>query len=120
MKRSGFWSLLPGFFAGILNGVFGAGGGIAIVPLLEAQKLPAKKAHATSVAIILPLSVASVISFFIQGVSVRWELLLWLIPTGLVGAWLGSKWLPKLKGIWLRRAFGVLLVYSGIRLLFFR
>lgn len=120
MKRKSFWSLLPGFLAGFLNGIFGAGGGVAIVPLLESQKLPPQKAHATSVAIILPLSIASVISFFIQGVPARFDLLLWLVPAGLVGAWLGAKWLPKMKGSWLKRGFGLLLLYSGIRLLFFR
>lgn len=120
MKTARWSSVLCGLSAGFLNGIFGAGGGVVVVPLLESQKLPPQKAHATSVAIILPLSIASVISMILQGIPVPWELLWWLLPSGLVGAWLGAKWLPKLNGIWLHRAFGALLIYSGIRLLFFR
>ncbi len=111
-------SYLLGFVSGILNGLFGAGGGIAVVPMLEQMDIPPQKAHATSVAIILPLSIASTISYFIQGVPLNTQQLLWLIPFGLMGAILGTIILSKIKSDLLRRIFGAIIIYSGIRMLF--
>ena len=58
-KITGKWgrAALTGGLCGVLNGLFGAGGGIAAVPLLKAGGLEQKKAHATSLAVILPLAV---------------------------------------------------------------
>ena len=57
-----------GALAGIANGIFGAGGGLFLVPLFIGwTKMEEKKAFATSVAVILPLSVASLIVFFCRG-----------------------------------------------------
>ncbi len=64
-------SALIGAAAGFLNGLFGSGGGIAAVPLLEKNGVEKKKAHAESVALIMVLSAAlrtesfSAVSLFI-------------------------------------------------------
>ena len=50
---------LLGLVTGIANGFFGSGGGILAVTLLQKQGLPSRQAHATSIAIILPLSLVS-------------------------------------------------------------
>ena len=48
---------VSGGIAGAICGLFGAGGGILLVPLLmRVHKLPAQKAFATSLAVILPVS----------------------------------------------------------------
>ena len=53
---------------GFVNGFFGGGGGMLLVPLLEkAMKCPVKKSHATAIAIILPISIASAITYIING-----------------------------------------------------
>ena len=44
---------------GFLNGLFGSGGGMLAVPLLEHRGLPPDRAHATSLAVILPLTAVS-------------------------------------------------------------
>lgn len=119
MRTSIAYTLI-GAAAGLLNGLFGAGGGIIVVPLLERLHLKPQQAHATSLAIILPLSVASAISFWMQGIRVPPLYLLWLLPAGFAGAWLGSKWLPHVRGTLLQRIFGVFLVISGARLIWFR
>lgn len=105
-----------GFLAGLLNGLLGAGGGVVLVPMLQ-RKLEAKRAHATAVAIILPLCVVSAISFALQGVTVPLDLLGLLVLSGLVGAFVGSKLLCRVNNLWLTRGFGLLLIYSGARLL---
>ena len=50
-------AVLAGAAGGAANGFFGSGGGLLSVPALESGGLETKKAHATSLAIMLPLSV---------------------------------------------------------------
>ena len=53
---------------GFVNGFFGGGGGMLLVPLLEkVMKCPVKKSHATAIAIILPISIAGAITYVING-----------------------------------------------------
>ena len=57
-----FLPYLSGALAGALNGLFGTGGGIVLVPLLlRVHRLPAQRAFATSLAIILPLSAVTLL-----------------------------------------------------------
>ena len=59
MKNTGK-SLVTGALAGIANGLFGSGGGLFLVPLFTKWLgLEQRRAFATSVAVILPLSAVS-------------------------------------------------------------
>ena len=51
--------IIIGLASGLLNGFFGAGGGIMAVPLLQKAGVPTEKSHATSIAVILPLTPVS-------------------------------------------------------------
>lgn len=114
MKKLKF--MLTGAIAGTLNGLFGAGGGMVVVPILGRCGLPAEQAHATSIAVILPLSIVSSILYLTIG-RISLESALPYLPLGLVGAIIGSKLLTKLKKVWLHRIFGVIVLYSAVRLL---
>ena len=107
--------LLAGGLAGIANGLFGGGGGSVLVPLLTRYcGLDQRRAFATSVAVILPLCALSVgIYFFRSGLDVM-AALPYLIG-GTVGGWAGGKWFKGVKVLWLKRAFGLLLIYGGVR-----
>ncbi|WP_040197860.1 sulfite exporter TauE/SafE family protein [Candidatus Soleaferrea massiliensis] len=107
---------LIGFFGGILNGLFGAGGGMVVVPFLEKTGLEPQKSHATSISIILPLSIFSVVLYLMGGRFSIQDALIFL-PSGLVGAAVGAFLLPKIPNKWLRKIFAVLIVISSIRLL---
>ena len=48
-----------GALVGICNGFFGGGGGMIAVPLLKKLGLSERRAHATAIFVILPLSVVS-------------------------------------------------------------
>lgn len=104
-----------GALAGAANGFFGAGGGLFLVPLLISwAKIEQQKAFATSVAVILPLSaVSAVIYWFRDGIDIAaaWPYLL----GGLIGGIIGGKLFKNLDMVWLRRAFGLLILYGGIR-----
>ena len=58
MGKSSFKLYLLGFITGLINGVFGSGGGMIIVPaLVFLVGLEDYKAHATAISIILPISI---------------------------------------------------------------
>ena len=107
---------LPGFFAGILNGLLGAGGGTVIVPMLEHAGLPPRKAHATSIAVIVPLCVLSAALYMRNG-SLSLPTALPFIPAGLAGAFVASRLLPHIPENALRRIFGLFMLYAAGRLL---
>lgn len=116
LKRPKYYAL--GFFAGILNGFFGAGGGLLAVPMLKAVKLDAKKAHATSISIIAPLCALSGALTLLSGEYKSLDMLLWLIPTGLVGAFVGTLILKKINQRLLGIIFATIMIISAVRLLF--
>lgn len=116
LKHSKAYYYIVGSITGIANGLFGSGGGMLSVPLLENTGLEAKKAHASSIAITLPLSIISTVIYSFKG-HIDYPLALKFIPLGLLGAILGSKLLKKISNKLLKKIFGVILIISGIRML---
>lgn len=106
---------LAGGLAGVANGLFGGGGGSVLVPLLTGYcRLDQRKAFATSVAVILPLCALSVVIYLFRGGLDLVTALPYLVG-GAAGGWAGGKWFKGVKMPWLRRAFGLLLIYGGVR-----
>ena len=106
---------MAGGLAGIANGFFGGGGGSVLVPLLTGCcRLEQRKAFATSVAVILPLCALSVVIYFLRGGLELAEALPYLIG-GTVGGWIGGKCFKGVKMTWLKRVFGLLLIYGGVK-----
>ena len=109
--------LLAGICAGAVNGLFGAGGGMILVPLLTTlTDLNEDEIFPTSVSIILP---ACFVSLFM---SVKAEQLrfyhLWpyLIGSALGGTLCGI-FGKKIPVKWLHRILGILILWGGIRYL---
>ena len=113
--RSKWKYAIAGGLAGIANGLFGGGGGSVFVPLLTGYcKLDQRRAFATSVAVILPLCALSAGIYLFRGGLDLMTALPYLIG-GTVGGWAGGKWFKGVKMLWLKRAFGLLLIYGGVR-----
>ena len=114
--RTNQWKLIiVGALAGILNGMFGAGGGLILVPLLISWVgMEQKQAFATSVAVMLPISLASYVIFFIKGGNVWSEALPYLLG-GIVGGLLSAKLFKNISAKWLHRIFSLLILYGGIK-----
>lgn len=107
--------LLSGALAGAANGLFGAGGGLFLVPLLIGWiGLDEKRAFATSVAAILPLCIVSYILFCMNGSNVWAQTLPYLIG-GIIGGLLSARLFARVPAVWLHRAFGLLILYGGIK-----
>lgn len=108
--------LLGGMGAGLINGLLGSGGGMVAVPALERSGVEPNRAHATSVAVMLPLSAVSAF-FYLRSGSTALSDALPYIPGGVVGALLGVVLLRRVSPSLLRRLFGGVAVYSGLRIL---
>lgn len=114
MKKLRF--IITGAASGLLNGLFGAGGGMVAVPMLERDGLPARRAHATSLAVIAPLSLLSGALYLYGGRMALGDAWGFILP-GLAGAALGGWLLPRVKTLWLHRIFGLLVLFAAGRLL---
>lgn len=104
--------------AGLANGLFGSGGGLFLVPLFTKWLgMEQRKAFATSVAVILPLSAVSLAVFVLKGGLDFMAALPYLIG-GLAGGILSGLVFQKVPVTLLRRAFGLLILYGGVKALF--
>lgn len=110
-------ALATGVVAGVLSGLFGIGGGVAIVPaLVLILGFEQKTAVGTSLgALILPVAALSVAQYYKAGhVNVKASL---LIGAGIfVGSLLGARVALGTSDLILRRLFAVLLVAVAVRL----
>ena len=117
-KSAWFRPAVSGALAGAVNGFFGGGGGMVLVPLLAGWcGLGQRKAFATSVAIILPLCALSTGIYLFRG-GLDLNAALPSLLGGLLGGWLGGKLFKGLSMDWLRRGFALLLLYGGVKSLF--
>lgn len=107
---------VSGILIGLLNGLFGSGGGLVAVPMLHSAGILGRNAHATSIAIMLPLSLLSGSIYLFKG-QVNLMEALKFIPLGLVGSLCGAYLLPKINTILLKRIFGIMLIFSAVRIL---
>ena len=108
-----------GALAGAVNGLLGTGGGIVLVPLFSSWiGLPQKQAFATSVSVTLVLSAVTATVGFFRGSTEMPDILPFLLG-GLAGGVLCGFFFKKVPVLWLKRIFGALLVFGGIRSVFF-
>ncbi|MBQ8295468.1 MAG: sulfite exporter TauE/SafE family protein [Clostridia bacterium] len=110
------WQTVCGVVVGAANSLFGGGGGMIAVPLLTKTGLDEKRAHATAILVILPISLTSFFFYAFRGlydVNV-------LIPTAIgvtAGGFLGAKLLGKLPTKTVNLLFAALQAAAGLFLL---
>jgi hypothetical protein len=110
-------ALITGSVAGLVNGFFGGGGGMVLIPMLvSCCKLPRQKAFATSVAVILPLCTLSASVYFFHG-NLDLKAASPYLAGGLVGGLIGGKVFRRVSMTWLRRLFALLILYGAWRAL---
>ena len=102
---------------GCVNGFFGGGGGMLCVPFLEKViKMPTKKAHATAIAIIAPITLFSACVYLFKGAAPFPEL--WYSTGGVVaGGIVGALLLNKLPSGIVGGVFALMMAAAGIRLM---
>ncbi|MDP4132427.1 MAG: sulfite exporter TauE/SafE family protein [Bacillota bacterium] len=105
--------ILTGLACGFINGLFGAGGGvISVLALVKFCNMEKKQAHATTVGVILALSIVSITMYFING-FVDWKISFLAGAGGIIGGVTGAKLLNKLPTRYVSRIFGILMLVSA-------
>ena len=108
---------LAGLGAGAVNGLFGAGGGMVLVPLLTGfTKLDDDEIFPSSVSIILPICLVS-LSYSLWGSTVDWSAALPYLIGSAAGGLAAGIWGRKIPTVWLHRLLGVLILWGGVRYL---
>jgi len=107
--------LAAGAASGLLAGLFGAGGGIAAVPLLGKAGYDENQKHASSVFLILGVSAVGALVAVWQDPSVL-KLCLPFLPGTVGGGVAAALLLKKTPGKVLRLIFGGLMVAGAVRL----
>jgi uncharacterized membrane protein YfcA len=108
--------ILLGIAAGFCNGLFGSGGGMIVVPCLEKYAmLEPHKAHATAIAVILPLSVVSIFKYA-SFAKVSIPFLSIVCIGGVIGSFIGAKLLKRFAGKTIKRIFGVAIIIASVRM----
>lgn len=108
---------LAGALAGTVNGLFGAGGGMILVPLLTALTLVREEGiFPASVSIILPICLVS-LSFTAFTAGIPWiQALPWLFGST-AGGILAGLFGKRIPVTWLHRGLGILILWGGFRYL---
>ncbi len=108
---------LAGIGAGAVNGMFGAGGGMVLVPLLTwLTPLDDDEIFPASVSIILPICLIS-LGLTWQSGSVPWDITLPYLIGSTVGGILAGLLGKRIPTVWLHRLLGILILWGGVRYL---
>ncbi len=135
LRRRGVRDLLAlialGGAAGFINGLLGTGGGILLVLAFsraaeksersQAISLPITRrdCYANALSVMLPISLFSAIRYIRAG-AITQAAFSPFIPPSVLGGILGGILLDRLKVSWLRTLFCVLIVISGVFMIFRR
>ena len=112
-----FGAMAAGAGAGTLNGLFGAGGGMVLAPLLGlCTDLKEEQIFPCSVVILLPICILSLL--FADGwAAFSFVQALPYLLGSLLGGICAGLWGKKIPVLWLHRVLGILILWGGIRYL---
>ena len=119
-----FWQFLLGVGIGALTGLLaalcGVGGGLIMVPaFVFLMALDQKSAVATSLAVIIAVSLISTGKYAAASL-VKWQVVLPVVIGASVTAWFATDWLKHLSNETLARVFAVVMILVGLRMLFLK
>ena len=84
MKNNKFKAISLGLITGLVNGLFGSGGGTIAVPFMQRfLKVEEHDSHANAIAVILPLSIMSTF-IYSSHLKVDWNSLLYVSLGGII------------------------------------
>ena len=116
-KNRKYGMVLAGFTAGSVAGLFGAGGGMVLVPLLTAfGNLSEEEIFPASLSIILPICIVTLLITASAGTLPWGEAIPYLLGSTMGGV-LAGMFGNKIPVTWLHRGLGILILWGGWRYL---
>jgi uncharacterized membrane protein YfcA len=116
-KRSIGGIATAGIAAGIINGLFGAGGGMVLIPLLTLlTDLNDDELFSSSLAIMLPICIVALTATALHQPLPLGESIPYLVGSA-AGGILAGMLQGKIPTIWLHRILGLLIIWGGVRYL---
>ena len=117
MKKARWMTAVSGAVTGIINGLFGAGGGMILVPLLRKTGVfDDSEIFPASISIMLPICIVTLTVYNI-GLPLPWSASLPYLVGSAFGGIAAGIWGRKIPVIWLHRILGLLILWGGIRYL---
>ena len=117
-RKRGVFLVIGGLLIGVVNGLFGAGGGMLAVPLLSmVAGLNMKHSHATAILVILPLCAVSSVVYLTKGID-GGDAFLPTILGVILGGILGAYALKKCSNIFLQIFFYGVMFLAGLKMIF--
>lgn len=110
-----FRFVIAGAAAGAVTGIFGAGGGMILVPMLTLlTDLQEEEVFPVSICVILPICLVSLVVHCLQALIPWQDAWGYLLGSALGGIGAGL-WGQKIPAQWLHRALGLLILWGGIQ-----
>ena len=110
--------VILGFFAGILTGIMGIGGGVVLVPmmvlLLGVQQ---HLAQGISMLVIIPTVLVAIFKLRNSHLF-QFRMALLLAAGSMLGSLISSNLVQQIDGAILKRIFGILVIYSSYKMIF--
>jgi len=106
-----------GFLAGILTGIMGVGGGVVLVPMMVLiLSVPQHLAQGISMVVIIPTVIVAMIKLR-NSQLFNYKMALFLAIGAIAGSLISSNLVQYIDGPVLKRIFGVLVIYSSIKMI---
>ena len=116
-NRSWAGIAIAGACAGMVTGLFGAGGGLVLVPLLSLlTDMEGNRIFSSSITMILPIcAVCLAVTALTVGLPMK-TALPYLLGSA-VGGLFAGRWGRKVPALWLHRCLGIFILWGGYRYL---
>ena len=109
-----FKNIIIGISSGIISGLFGAGGGLILVPIfVHLLKLDEREARATTIFCILPMVITSGL-IYSRNDLIDWNLAIKCAMGGIIGSVIGTRLLRNLSNKVLKSIFIIFLIYVSV------
>ena len=108
-------SIFIGLIAGFINGLFGSGAGMIVLPgLISVIKLESKVARGTSLFILVIVSVVTCF-FYVRNIT-DYTALWFITACGILGGVIGSRFSKVIPENLLKIILGSMMLISGVRM----
>ena len=109
-------TIFIGLVAGFINGLFGTGAGMIVLPcLISFFNMDSKVARGTALFVLVVISVVTS-AFYAKNLT-DYTALWYIVSGGILGGVIGAKFSKIISGRVLKIILGIMMIISGVRIL---